>query len=173
MPPAPRASKPFIGRTIHQRGSSQTPTTPVKSSPLARSSSPPKATATPRPRPPSRAATPSSRNSIITSGSPGKALPLTDTAPDLNDYVRSSHPFGVDWRSKISHISPIRTTRSRRDLRKWRRHLKGGQINYCKGVSISVLIPVPFAPVLIYFCSGTNDVPCRRLGGHGPRSNER
>ena len=142
MPPAPRGSRPSIARTIHQRGSSQTPTTPIKSSPLARSSTPPKATATPRPRPPSRAATPSSRNSIIISDSPGKALPLTDTAPDMNDYVRSSHPFGVDWRSKISHIPSIRTTRLRRDLRKWRRHLKGGQINCCKEVSIPAFIPV-------------------------------
>ena len=152
MPPAPKASRPSIVRTIHHRTSSQTPTTPVKSSPLASNSTPPKATATPRPpRPPSRAVTPSSRTSVVISDSPGKTLLLTDTAPDLNDYVRSSHLFGVDLRKKISHIPSIRITRLRRDLRKWGRHLKGGQINCCKEVSMGALIPVHFGPVLIYF----------------------
>jgi len=85
MPPAPKASRPSIARTIHQRAGSQTPTTPIKSSPLASSSTPPKTTATPRP--PSRAATPGARNPIIISDSPGKALLLSDTASDLNDYL--------------------------------------------------------------------------------------
>ena len=92
MPPTSRVSRPSIARTIHQRAGSQAPTTPIKSSPLARSSTPtpPKAAASPQLS--SRSATPSSRNSIILGDSPGKALPLTDTAPDLNDYVRLSHP---------------------------------------------------------------------------------
>jgi len=151
MPATPRASRPSIARTIHQRASSQTTTTPVKSSPLARSSTPPKVTATARPA--SRAAMPGSRNSIIISDSPGKALPLTDTAPDLNDYVRSSHPFTVELRNKISYIPPICTTRLRKPLRKWMGHLKEGQLNYYKKVSMNAedLTSVHFAPVLIYF----------------------
>lgn len=135
MPPAPRVSRPSIARTIHQRAASQTPTTPLKSSPLARSSTPPKAAATPQP--PSRSATPSSRGSIIISDSPGKALPLTDTAPDLNDYVRLGHPFEANPKNRISHIIAFYTTRLRRDLRKWRRRSKEGQINCCKEVSTS------------------------------------
>jgi hypothetical protein len=101
MPPTPKASRPSVARTLHQRVASQTPTTPIKSSPLARSSTPPKATATPRP--PSRPATPGSRNSIVIGDSPGKALPLNDTAPDLNEYVRPNRPF-VDLKNVISHL---------------------------------------------------------------------
>lgn len=137
MPPTSRVSRPSIARTIHQRAGSQAPTTPIRSSPLARSSTPtpPKAAASPQLS--SRSATPSSRNSIIIGDSPGKALPLTDTAPDLNDYVRLSPPFKANLKNRISHKSSLYAARLRRDFRKWTRHLKEGQISCCKEVSTS------------------------------------